>query len=432
MIELYRAAVAKFHGDLEGNLAHARRVLEMVGESDHLGRGGAAAFLGLAYWEQGDLAAGERWYGEGMASLEQAGRIADLVGGAIVRADMRLAEGRLGDAMRIYEEGLELANRSRPPLRGVTDMHTGLAEVAYQRGRLDEAREHLEAARRSGEEYAFPRDPYRSRVVRARILQAEGDVDAAVTLLDEAERLYVSDFSPNVRPVSTIRARVLVAHGRLAEPRAWARRLGLSVTDDVSYLHESTLTTFARLLVAEASEADGVPIAPALELLDRLRTAAEEGRRDGSLLEILIVRALARQAAGDPAGALADLDAAIDLAAPDGYVRIFLDEGPSMVRLLKVAARRPNAAGHIHELLRVASALEPLRAPAQQGLIEPLSERELEVLRLLRSELDGPEMAAALFVSLNTLRTHTKNIYAKLGVGSRRAAIQRASELGLL
>jgi LuxR family maltose regulon positive regulatory protein len=311
-------------------------------------------------------------------------------------------------------------------------MHTGLAEVAYQRGRLDEAREHLEAARRSGEEYAFPRDPYRSRVVRARILQAEGDVDAAVTLLDEAERLYVSDFSPNVRPVSTIRARVLVAHGRLAEPRAWARRLGLSVTDDVSYLHESTLTTFARLLVAEASEADGVPIAPALELLDRLRTAAEEGRRDGSLLEILIVRALARQAAGDPAGALADLDAAIDLAAPDGYVRIFLDEGPSMVRLLKVAARRPNAAGHIHELLRVASALEPLRAPAQQGLIEPLSERELEVLRLLRSELDGPEMAAALFVSLNTLRTHTKNIYAKLGVGSRRAAIQRASELGLL
>jgi LuxR family maltose regulon positive regulatory protein len=433
MIELYRGALAKSRGDLEGNIAHARRVLELVDEGNHLGRGGAAAFLGLAYWGMGDLEAGRRWYAEGMAELEKAGRITDLVGGAIVAADMLLAEGRLSEAQRTYEEGLALASRSQPPLRGATDMHTGLADIAYQHGRLSEARAQLEAGRRLGDELAFPRDPYRSRVVQARILQAEGQIDAAVPLLDEAERLYLSEYSPDVRPVAALRARLLIAHGRLGPAREWAKRTRLSPADELSYVREYDHTTLARLVVAEAAEGRSDGLAAALDQLERLRLAAEEGRRDGGRLEILAVQALARDAAGDTVGALAALDAAVAVAEPEGYVRVFLDEGPLMSRLLRTAAKRPNPPPYFHELLRATSP-GPDRAPGRQGqaLIEPLSERELEVLRLLRSDLDGPQIANELVVSLNTLRTHTKNIYAKLGVSSRRAAIRRAEELGLL
>jgi LuxR family maltose regulon positive regulatory protein len=432
MIELYRGALAKIDGDLEGNIAHARRVLELVGEGDHLGRGGAAAFLGLAHWGKGELEEGLRWYREGMAELEKAGRITDLVGGAIVSADIRLAEGRVDDAQQAYEDGLALALRSQPPLRGVADMHTGLADIAYQRGHLDHAREHLEAGRRMGDESAFPRDPYRSRVVRARVLQAEGDVDGAIALLDEAERLYLSEYSPDVRPVAAVRARMQIAHDRLAAARAWADRVGLSTGDQVTYVREYEHTTLARLLVAETTGvADSEAPGPALDLLERLLAAAEAGRRDGSRLDILIVMALARHAAGDTPGALAALDAAVTLAEPMGYVRVFLDEGPAITRLLNVAAKRPHPRSFTEGLLRATGGGAD-RVPSRQGLVEPLSERELEVLRLLRSDLGGPAIANELVISLNTLRTHTKNIYAKLGVGSRRAAIRRAEELRLI
>jgi LuxR family maltose regulon positive regulatory protein len=332
--------------------------------------------------------------------------------------------------MRIYEDGLSRATRTQPPLRGVTDMHTGLADIAYQRGRLEEAQAHLDAGRSLGDELGFPREQYRWRVVRARILQARGDIESALPLLEEAERLYLSEFSPDIHPVPAIRARMLIPHGRHAEARVWAQRAGLSPTDELTYVREYEHTTLARLLVAEAADGGAEILPAALALLERLLTAAERGRRDGSRLEILVVQALARHAAGDGVGAFAALDAAIELGKGEGYVRVFLDEGPPMTRLLKAAEKRSKAPGYLHELVRAATGTGP--SSASQGLVEPLSEREMDVLRLLRSELDGPGMARELVVSLNTLRTHTKNIYAKLGVGSRRAAVRRAEELDLI
>ena len=430
-IELFRAAVAKMNGDLDANVAHARRVLELVEPGDDVGRGGAETFLGLAYWGMGDLDQGYEWYTKGMASLERAGLVSDVVGGSIVGADIRLAAGRLGDARRIYEAGLARAMQTQPPLRGAKDMHTGLAAIAYERGLLDEANVHLDAGRALGDELGFPRDPCRSRVVAARLAQAAGDLEAALGLLDEAERLYVSDFSPDIQPIAAMRARLLVAHERAATARAWAVSAGVTATDDISYVREYEHTTLARLLVAEAAVGNSDDLAPTLELLDRLLLAATAGRRDGSRLEILVVQALARQAAGDMDGATAALDTAVAIAEPEGYVRVFLDEGPAMNRLLKTAARRPNAPAYLSTLLRGPGVRED-RTEASHDLVEPLSERELEVLRLLRGDLDGPDIANALFVSLNTLRSHTKNIYAKLGVSSRRAAVRRAEELHLL
>jgi len=149
------------------------------------------------------------------------------------------------------------------------------------------------------------------------------------------------------------------------------------------------------------------------------------------MIEILIVQALARRAGNDVPAALASLERAVALAAAEGYVRVFADEGPPMAALLRLAAGHRDVSGYLR-LLLAATASPAARAPGDQRLIEPLSERELEVLRLLDSELDGPDIARELSVSLATVRTHTRNVYAKLGVNNRRAAVRRAAELGLL
>jgi LuxR family maltose regulon positive regulatory protein len=433
MLTLYRAAVAKLDGETEAHLAYARRVLELAQPDDHLSRGGAEAFLGLAHWEAGDLEAAYHWYADGMRSLEKAGRIADLVGGAITTADIRLAQGRLTDALRLYEQGLELGTRrGRPFLRGVSDMHTGIGEVRYRRNELAAAAAALEESIRLGDELGFPRHPYLVRLLQARLLQANGDIDGAVRSFDEAEPRYVADFSPNVRPIAAQRAAVQAAHGRLAEARRWAAAAHVALDEPVTYIREYELLTLARLVVAEArTGANQTRLEQVLPLLDRLLAAARAGKRNRSVLEILIVQALARSVADDRKGALDSMDGALELAEPEGDVRAFLDEGPAITPLLRAAARRSAAPASASTALN-AAAPELDRPGAAIALIEPLSERELEVLRLLRSELSGPEMASELVVSINTLRTHTKNVYAKLGVTSRLAALRRAKELGLL
>ena len=190
--------------------------------------------------------------------------------------------------------------------------------------------------------------------------------------------------------------------------------------------------TLATVLLAQGIHDGGDhTVAGAADLTERLLGAAEHGGRNGSAIEILVVQALARHARGDLAGAIASLDRAVALAEPEGYVRVFIDAGPRMAALLKLAARQRNAPGYVRRLL---AAIVTAEGPPARGqpLIEPLSERELEVLRLLQSDLDGPDIARELVVSLSTVRTHTQNIYAKLGVNSRRAAIHRAAELDLL
>jgi LuxR family transcriptional regulator, maltose regulon positive regulatory protein len=224
-----------------------------------------------------------------------------------------------------------------------------------------------------------------------------------------------------------MRTRVWIRQGRLSEALGWVRERGLSVDDDLSYLREFEHITLARVLLAQyATERGARFLDQATGLLKRLLQAAEDGGRTGSVIEILVL-----QARGDSPAALASLQRALALAEPEGYARIFVDEGSPMASLLTAAAKRGIAPSCVRRLLAAVDKTEGT-APTQEGLIEPLSERELDVLRLLGSDLDGPDIARELVVSLNTVRTHTKNIYAKLGVNNRRAAVRRAQELDLL
>jgi LuxR family transcriptional regulator, maltose regulon positive regulatory protein len=431
-IELYRAAQTLVRGDGPGTVRHARRALQLSPADDHLGRASAAALMGLASWASGDLEAGHSGYAECMAGLRRAGHIADTFGCAIALADIRRTQGRLGEAMRTYERALQRApEQGGPVLRGTADMYVGMSEVHRERDDLQAATQQLLRSQELGEHTGLPQNRYRWRVAMARIREAEGDLSGALDLLNEAERLYVGDFFPNVRPVPALRARVRVAQGELGEALGWAGERGLSVADDLSYLREFEHITLARVLLARyAAERAERSIHEATRLLERLLQAAEEGMRSGSVIEILVLQALAHQARGDIPGALASLQRAVTLAEPEGYVRIFADEGPPMASLLRAAAKQRIAPSYVRRLLAAVNKTKD-GTPASQGLIEPLSERELDVLRLLGTDLGGPDIARKLVVSLNTVRTHTKNIYAKLGVNNRRAAVRRARELDL-
>ncbi len=430
-IAMYRAGQALLGGDVAGTVAHARRALDLAGPEDHLDRGGAAGLLGLAYWRSGDLETGHRWYADAAAHLERAGHLSDVTGCAIALADVRLTQGRLDEAMTTYERTLRLVSPDTGPvLRGAADIHVGLGAVLTERGDLDAARRHLAVSRSLGEHAGLPQNPYRWRVVMARVREADGDVAGALALLEEAERRYVGDYFPDVRPVPALRARVHARHGRWDAALAWAEERGVSVADDLDYLHEFAHITLARALVARsAAEGDERCTHAAAQLLERLRHAAEEGGRTGSVLDVLVVQALAEQARGDAPAALAALRRALALAEPRGFVRIITDEGAPMTALLRAVAAGGAAAGFARRLLAGLDSGGNGESPAE--LVDPLSARELDVLRLLTTDLDGPDIARRLFLSVNTVRTHTRNIYAKLGVTNRRAAVRRGEELDL-
>ena len=432
-IAVSRAAHALALGNVAETMIYARQARDLVSENDHLGRGAASALLGLASWTMGDLEAAHAAYAASKASLQMAGHLSDVLGCAIVLADIRIAQGRLHDAMRTYEQAVQLAtSQGAPVLRGMADMHVGMSELHRERGDLETAMQHLVRSQVLGAHVGLPQNPYRWRVAMAGIRQAQGDLSGALDLLHEAESLYVGDFSPNVRPIAALQARVWVAQGRLGEALEWTRERGLSAAAALSYLREFEHITLARVLLAQ-SKGNGPDhsMPDAMALLQRVLQAADEGGRTGSVIEVLVLQALAYAMGGDIPAALVPLERALALAETEGFVRIFVDEGPPMAALLEAAAgKRRISPDYARKLLAALGKVED--STPKPVLIDPLSERERDVLRLLGTDLEGPEIARQLMVSLSTVRTHTKNIYSKLGVNNRRAAVKRAEELELL
>jgi len=170
-----------------------------------------------------------------VAGLRRAGHVSDVLGCAIALADIRITQGRLGEALRTYEQALQLRpEQGGSVLRGTADMFVGMSEIARERDDLRAATQLLLRSQELGEHTGLPQNRYRWRVALARVREADGNLPGALDLLNEAERLYVSDFFPNVRPVPALKARVWIAQGRLGEALGWAREQGLSVDDDLS------------------------------------------------------------------------------------------------------------------------------------------------------------------------------------------------------
>ncbi len=438
MVAVYRASVAQARGDVDGTVAHARRALALAGPEDHAAHSGGFGFLGLAAWAAGDVRTAVDTFTQAVASMQAAGMVADALGGTIPLAGMWLARKGPAEASRLYERALATADRHPGPVLASTgDLHVGLADVLREQGDLDGAEEHLELARALGDRGALLENRHRWYTTTAGLLRARGDLDGAVRMLEEAEALYLGGFAPDVQPIPASRARIRIAQGRLAEAEEWAHEHGVTPADPASYLAEYDQLTLVRLLIAQRrtrpgrAPRDDADVQAGIAMLDRIVDAALADGRGGSLVEAHLVRALAHHAAGHTGPALTDLSAALADGVPAGFVRLFLDEGPVVRELLEAVASGSEAAGHAAVLLRAARP-DPAAAHPVPSTDEGLSDRELEVLRLLATELSGPEIARQLFVSVNTLRTHTKHVFTKLDVNTRRAAVRRATDLGLL
>lgn len=223
----------------------------------------------------------------------------------------------------------------------------------------------------------------------------------------------------------------------MAEALGWARERGLSVDDDLSYLREFEHITLARVLIARyKSDRADRSIHEAMGLLERLLKAAEEGERTGSVIEILVLQALAHQAQANIPRALNPLERALTLAEPEGYLRIFVDEGKAMRDLLRHATAGGIAGAYTRRLLAsFDEPAQPVSPPAQitaAGFVVPLTAREVEILRLIAAGMRNQEIADHLFISLPTVKRHIANAYRKLGVSYRTEAVARANELNLL
>jgi LuxR family maltose regulon positive regulatory protein len=419
MIEVYRATAAQARGDVPETTARASRARDLAGPDDHFVLGAASGFVGLAGWAAGDLAAAAGTFAEAQHHIRAAGNVADALGMTVVLADIATGRGRPDEARRLLERALEAADAAHgPPLSTTGDLHVGLAVVLVEQGSLAEAEAHLQAAAELGERGSLLENRHRAYVARAALLRARGDLDGAVAALDEAQALFLPGYFPDVRPISSLRARTRIAHGRLADAHDWADQHGV-VLEHGDHLGEHDRLTLARLLVAERDRLDDV-----VDVTERIAADAEAAGRGSSVVDAHVVRALAHSAQGDHEPALAALGEAVARGLPHGYRRLYLDEGAAMVELLEALGTESAAT-----VLAAVARDEPVSRPRQA---DALSDRELEVLRLLATELTGPEIAQRLYVSLNTLRTHTKHIFTKLDVSTRRAAVRRATERGLL
>ncbi len=435
-IAVYRASLAQAVGDVAGTTAHARRALELCGPGDHLSRAAAAGFLGLAAWARGDLDTAVPTFADVGPNLHAAGNIADELASTMVLAELWMARGSLNQARRLLEQALGAADSagiaSGPP---TADLHVGISALHCESGALAAAQHHLESGIALGEAASLPENRYRRFVVMARLEYLFGNPGRAVELLGEAERRYLRGFFPDVRPIPAMKARIWIGQGALREASDWAQARDLTAGDELSYLREFEHLTLARLLIAQhKAEPSNGSLGDAFNLLERLLQAAQTAGRGGSVNEILVLKARVYQVQGRVGTALEALEQALKRAEGERHVRLFLDEGAPMIALLHRAAAERICPGYVSQLLHAADTGEaaPATSPGTDAMPVQLSERELEVLRLLDSSLTGPEVARQLFVSLNTLRTHTRHIFEKLQVSNRAEAVRRAREHGLL
>lgn len=433
-----RARLAANGSDLEGVLALSREAHEHLPAERLDLRGHVALNLGLTYLDFGEMEQSARYLSEAHETGRASGNLRLAIFGLRYLGLTRMAQGRLHDAARLYRQALQVAaegrDGARPTLPAVGVAYAGLGRLLYEWNYLDEAREHalrgIELGKRGGERKIL----LEGYTVLGKTLNALGETQGALEALDRMVEVGGVDWGH--------RTRLWLALGRVEEAARWMRDQGLSKDVEPFYSNELEHLTAARVMIAQGNSDD------ALHLLDKLLAAAEAQGRARSAIEMLTLRASAFHARGRADRARHSLERALSLAAPERFVRTFADEGTPIADLLEAiysdARHRRRSVIHIPEdyLLTLLSALG--RRPAgdmanrsyprtpDYPLPEPLTPREMAVLRLMSAGMSNSQIADELVVAVGTVKTHAVGIYGKLNARSRTQAVARARELGLI
>lgn len=440
-IALARAWLAYLHGDAEGTAALAARALAELGEDEWMLESITWWQLGLAEWLRGRLVAAEQAFTSSIAQWQGADERSLAVRGYYHLGQVQRAQGRLDAALGAYQQALEItAPRSVPTLSTAGMGYVGMAEVAYQRGELDAALRDVTEGITHCRQLTYTQPLAAGLATLALIRQAKGDPAGAMEAIGEAEQLTSGTAMTDLfNPVPAQWARLHLAHGDIVAAAYWTKERDLRAEDEPDYSREPEYLVLARLLLAQ-----DLP-GPALALLDKLLAAAAPQGRVGSIIEIQALRALALAARGAENNAVDALADALTLACPQGYVRVFADEGAPMGVLLRrlIAAQRAEPAAPGLPLGYLARVLQALSQHGVQGsgsssaamvpgLVEQLTARERDVLGLLVAGRSNRRIADELVVSVDTVKKHLTHIFGKLGAVNRTEAVARARQLGLI
>jgi LuxR family transcriptional regulator, maltose regulon positive regulatory protein len=430
---LHRSYLAQLHGDAEATAAFATQTLAESEPEEGALSATAHGFLAVAEWLRGRLTEAERALASSVTGWRETGQLTLIAWGCYQLVLIQLGQGRLDAAALTCEQALDTLVTSGRPAPAAGPSYAGLAEIAYQRDELDLALRHATEGIALCRQFVYTPPLAGGLATLAMIRQATGDPAGALEAITEADQAAPGP-AGLLNPVPARRARLLLAQGDLPAATRFAQDNGLGPDDEPDYARESGHLVLARLLLAQDRPGQ------ALALLDRLHAAAKAQNRTGSLIETGALRALALAATGDEAGAVSTLAGALLLACPQGHVRVFADEGPPMAALLGrlIAAQRARqaAAGvplsYLARLQRAFAAGPPAPDPGPSGIIEPLTSRELEVLRMVAAGRSNQAIGRELVVTLDTVKKHVGHVLGKLGAANRTEAVARARELSLI
>lgn len=434
-----RAYKAQALGDSAGTIKHAARALELLPENNHSGRGIPLSLLGLAYWVKGDVENAYASLSKGMLAFQKAGNTMAAISGVFAMADMQVWQGQLYKAIDTYKQALAfVATKDDAMNHRVAILHLGLSELYQEQGKGKLASEHWKESERLKEQNTEIIANYRRLLAQARLYEAQAKFESALEALNEAETLFEQIHIPNVQPVAAIRAQLWLRQGKLDAALAWAKAREFKAQDEISYLSEFEYITFARILIAHYRR-DKKPdsIQTAMTLLSKLYKAVKSAKGMGVAINILILKALAQQAQNNITAALESLQEALILAEPEDYVQTFSNEGAPMLQLLTQAKAQGIQVPYVTRLLK---AFEMQKKPegtflsdaSNQALTEPLTKRELEVLKLLAEGLSNHDISKRLYRALDTVKGYNRTIFGKLQVQNRTEAVAKAHELNLL
>jgi ATP/maltotriose-dependent transcriptional regulator MalT len=442
-ISFLRADLARLRGDADAAVAADKTAVGYLSGDDWLLSSHVRWNLGVAEWLRGRLGRAERSLTSVFTERRAGGEGYLAMRVAYDLGQVQHARGRLGAALDTYQQGLLTAHEGGRELPAAGMAHVGLAGLLYERGELDVALDHALEGVSLSRHLAFTQPLATGLAILGWIHHAQGDAASALDAITEAEAVGVSpDVVALMNPVPALRARLLLASGAVDDAANWVRERGLAINDRPSYPSEIEYLVLARVLLARR-EPD-----PALRLLRMLRSRASNQRRTNSLIELQALEALALQAGGNDGAALAILAPAVGLASPERYVRVFVDEGAPMARLVgKLASahrtRRLELPGgvsveDVERLQRAFNAgTSANRRPdrtdrADQGAFDRLTERELQVLGLMAAGKSNQQIADELVVALDTVKKHVGHIFDKLGAANRTQAVARARVRGLV